>query len=368
MFSSCESQVTENEYEVENEHEVNVENKIDDIELDERIEEYMKEVLNQYESLPTIYVDEEAATAEEAKRVFQCINEDERFEDVKSADTEDTEETAYMHKSWNWGKIPFFDCSFDYTFAENQLGVNYRSKDFYYVDTVLDLEPESVLSEFQNDNISLDYDIPKNVEMSVQAVLQETGVAAAFVDEKCFILSAQILQNLYDKKSKNGTLRSQRWGDIEEGPYKVYSDMAKKEKWTEEDTCYYLSLSQEIHHLPIESTSITVLTGEKGIIYFSMRNGIPAYTEKNTAELLSYSELMEVLSRILENIYTDGKIEVSDLALNYNLTDSDAGIYQPVWKVSIAYDFINGDGEIEARTSHVLINAFTGEQIVVEEK
>jgi hypothetical protein len=78
-------------------------------------------------------------------------------------------------------------------------------------------------------------------------------------------MSQEILQNFYDEKVQNGTLRDVMWG--EEGSRKKNrSDICEKKEWTKADECYYLSFSQSITDIPVNNSKITALVNEEGFI------------------------------------------------------------------------------------------------------
>lgn len=339
-----------------------------DFNVNDSIKEYIKEIFNKYEKLPIIHAEEVSAEAEE---IFKYINTTEILENADEYEIQEIESDAYLHESWVWGKFPWYDCSFTYEIVtKSNLYVHYYLEEFYYIDAILNVqsepEIEAIESNISNyDHGTLYYEAPEQIENLVNQSMESMGITV--VNKKCLLLSQSILQNLYDERSENGTLREQHWGDSG-GQYKTHSGTAEKEKWTKEDECYYFCLTQEICDIPVSDANIIALVGNDGIIYLDVENALTTYTQDGMEGLLSYSALMQVLSEILKSIYSDGEVELSNLVLNYSCTDTDSGIYQPIWKASIIYCIMNGDGNMEERTTNVLINAFTGEQIVVKEE
>jgi hypothetical protein len=276
---------------------------------------------------------------------------------LSSADNyEESEVTDESVKSWTWGELPFYQCFFSYEMAGYHTNIYYYLDDYNYLNSIFDIQSEWELLT----NNSLDFESPDRVEEKVCDLLIQVGVSAS--ERTCLAMSQEVLQNFYDEKVENGTLRDVMWG--EDGSRKKNrSAICEKKEWTKADECYYLEFSQNIDNISVNNSQITALVNKEGLIYLDMEHCLINYSEEEEKELLDTESIIKILNQIGNSIYKNSCISLEDVNLYYYCVDSKNGIYQPVWKASYQYNYKDGDGSLQSTKAIVLINAYTGEQI-----
>ncbi|MDY2628328.1 MAG: hypothetical protein SOW08_08440 [Lachnospiraceae bacterium] len=280
----------------------------------------------------------------------------------------ESEEITYWNENWVWGEgRPWYDREYFYEVKEKArvLFLRYALKSYYYIESLIDIYSET-------DRLGEEYawkDVPeKNIKLTEQ-VIKSLGITAS--RGKCYFLSRQRLQNLYDEISENNAFRDERWSAPEDkSAYKTRSDTAKKDVWTKEDECWCLELQQEINGLTVDGSAVIVLLNENEVMYLSLTGILPGeYIEQETQGLMEYTVIMSKLQEITNGLFMDGTAageaaEISDLKLEYVCTDISVGVYRPVWKVTITYDIKAENGSLDEADTDILIDAITGNEIL----
>lgn len=254
------------------------------------------------------------------------------------------------------GDKPFYDMILDVESINTGTNINYYTKKYSYIDAVFYInDNQDCLTEE-----ALYFCSPQNAKEQILNLL--SNYETEIINLKCYALSSDALQKLYDTRKSTGTLRDERYG-IGNLTVKNASSIAEKSIWNSSDACYILEGNISLCGVPVYGGEIKACIDSSGIIMFSATSLLDVKTEGLFSPLQSVESVLIEIDNISRKMYSEDKIKLIDLSLWFYPVDEKT--YQPLWKATLEYTYTNPEQVKEIRLSEIWINAFSGEETVV---
>lgn len=310
------------------------------------------ETLAAHPSLPVYQLEPVLLDENEAFQTLSGQKADDTM-DVSSWSYPDNEGNAVLMRS---GREPFYDYWLDIQrWADRGTDLFYQTQRSHYVDAVF-YPPEDAESQMEG---SLSFSDRDTVQSSFVSLFAPYGTVG---DLACYSLSAGDLQNLYDRRKSEGSLRSERYSSG--GDRKDTEQTAEKDKWTEEDALYYITASQLLSDVPYYGSEIEAWIDKQGWIKLNVSSFAAAKETSDSKPLAELSVILRSINGLTADLYSD-HTDVIELALYYYRMPD--GTCQPLWSVTISYSFHNPvSGMQEQCTASYWLNAYTADEVILD--
>ncbi len=254
------------------------------------------------------------------------------------------------------GQAPYYDDWLDIQWKTN-IGTDlyYQSMRSHYVNAVFDPE-EDAESQKEITLAFMDKDTAQNALITFLAPYGDVGKLS------CCSLSGQALQNLYDRRKSEGSLRVDRCSSG--GDVKDTELIAEKAEWTEADDLYFLSASQMISGIPYFGSEIHAWLDGQGWVQLSISSFAAADEASDTKPLAELTAILSSIDSITADFYSE-KTNVFELELYYyGMPD---GSCRPLWHVKMDYEFYNPVSRAtELRLAAFWLDAYTAVEVTMD--
>lgn len=244
--------------------------------------------------------------------------------------------------------------------------VMYRSALYNYIFNCVDTSAEGNLSSYAQD-INFSFATREEALKNIVAELEEMGISLGETEYQVYALDYKTLQqNEYAQDHDGNEDRS------------VYKD-----KWSEEDNCYYFFIRQKAGNLPeyhaytgifkdpiAENMPVKVVYSKNGIENIELE-AVYEFEEIKDSEitLKPFEEIAETVAYKYNQLLTNAEYTVTDATLYYMTENEGGDTYRmlPVWILNIE-EKAEVDGEKIIGSLLVFVDAQTGEEIAMEDK
>ncbi len=254
------------------------------------------------------------------------------------------------------GEKPFYDMYLNVETVNTGTNIHYETERYSYVSAVFYINDNS---DSLTDEV-LTFALPENATKQITDLLAE--YEAEIINLKCYSLSCETLQSLYDTRKASGTLRDNRYG-TGNSTVKNESAIAEKEEWAQADACYYIEGNISLQGVPVFGGEITAFIDSSGIIMLSALGLVKAENEGKTAKIQSADDILNQVNNISQKLYSEDKIKLTDLKLWYYPVDEST--YKPLWLATLNYTYTNPDGVKENREAEIWLDAISGEEVAI---
>lgn len=244
--------------------------------------------------------------------------------------------------------------------------VMYRRSLYNYVFNCVDTSAGGNLASYAQD---MDFPFATREEAlkNIVAELEEMGISLGETEYQVYALDYKTMQqNEYAENHDGNEDRS------------VYKD-----KWSEEDNCYYFFIRQKAGNLPeyhaysgifknpiAENLPVKVVYSKNGIESLELE-AVYEFEETKGDEvtLASFEDIAETTAYKYNQLLTNAEYTVTDATLYYMTENAGDGTYRmlPVWILNVE-EKAEVDGEVTTDSLLVFVDAQTGEEIAMEDK